>query len=105
MTRYELINVLIARRGYESYLEIGVDMGECVNKVRCEKKVGVDPYLGSGRSDSVPDNWKEAIDAEYRKGPATHVMTSDLFFEQNKDTFDIIFSDGLHEADQTRKEL
>ncbi len=97
MTRYELINILIARRGYKSYLEIGVDTGDCFNKVKCDKKVGVDPYIGSGRTEHDKE--------EYQGGPATHVMTSDLFFEKNEDKFDIIFIDGLHEADQVERDI
>lgn len=90
-----------------SYLEIGVDQGDCFNKVRCEKKVGVDPYVGSGdsREGATREEWKEAIGDEYRRGPATHIMTSDLFFEQNTDAFDIMFIDGLHEADQVEKDI
>ena len=30
---------------------------------------------------------------------------SDEFFEQNKDTFDLIFIDGLHEAEQVYKDI
>jgi len=105
VTRYQLINILIARRGYKSYLEIGVDQGQCFRQIKCEKKVGVDPYIGSDRSNDVPEKWKEEIDKEYRNGPATHVMTSDAFFEQNTDTFDIIFIDGLHEAWQVEKDI
>ncbi len=125
MTRYELINILIARRGYTSYLEIGVDQGECFNKVKCDRKVGVDPYGGSGREkdfeailkrykkeDCTEENkeaFKETLKVEYKYGPATHIMTSDEFFETNQDeikeTFDIIFIDGLHEAEQTQKDI
>ena len=32
-------------------------------------------------------------------------MTSDEFFETNKETFDIIFVDGLHEAPQAEKDI
>ena len=76
-----------------------MDQGDCFLKVNCEKKVGVDPYVGSGRG-----VYHEECEDEYRKGPATHVMTSDEFFETNRDeigeTFDIVFIDGLHEAEQ-----
>ncbi len=121
MTRYEIINILIARRGYKSYLEIGVDQGDCFNKVKCEKKVGVDPYDGSNRiedfdailkrhskedyTEEDKEMLKKDLVAEYRLGPATHVMTSDLFFEENTDTFDIVFIDGLHESYQTEGDI
>ena len=35
----------------------------------------------------------------------THKMTSDYFFSINKDNFDIIFIDGLHEYSQVMKDI
>lgn len=78
--RYDLINFLIELYDYKSYLEIGVDIGANFEKIRCPLKYGVDPnkkYEG-----------------------LTHNMTSDEFFAQNKENFDIIFIDGLHISDQ-----
>jgi len=74
LSRLELINLLIKRRGFQSYLEIGVFKGHTFNRVQAEKKTGVDP------AGSV----------------ATIKMTSDAFFESNRDTFDLVFIDGLH---------
>jgi SAM-dependent methyltransferase len=84
MTRTDIIQLLIDKIKAKSYLEIGVSGGENFQTIRCENKVGVDPELTS---------------------PATIFLTSDEFFKQNKDTFDVIFVDGLHHADQVLRDI
>lgn len=79
MTRTDLINCFVRRRRYWSYLELGVN-GENFARVVCACKYGVDPAANVA-------------------GNAFH-MTSDEFFRQNADTFDVIFIDGLHEEHQ-----
>jgi SAM-dependent methyltransferase len=83
MTRTELINqLLLARRGTR-YLEIGV-RAEVDNlaHIRCPHKVGVDV---------------EPV--------TTFHGTSDEFFSQNDDRFDVIFIDGLHTEQQAAKDI
>lgn len=77
-TRIDIINYLIKKNNYKTYLEIGVQNGISFRAVELpiENKVGVDP-----------DQFSKA----------TIHMTSDDFFKENKKTFDIIFIDGLHE--------
>lgn len=82
--RFDVINALIEKMGYKSYLEIGVQNGVCFESVRCEKKVGVDPETFT---------------------KATVFKTSDQFFTDNIEIFDIIFLDGLHHADQVYKDI
>lgn len=87
MTRMDVINALIQKYNYKSYLEIGCQNNGCFDKIVCEKKIGVDPEKGG-----------------------TLKMTSDDFFYQNnepskRETFDIIFIDGLHHADQVYKDI
>lgn len=84
-SRSNLINYLIGLYGYKSYLEIGVDIGANFEQVICNYKVGVDPAN------------------KYEK--LTYNITSDEFFESNKDTFDIVFIDGLHISDQVIKDI
>ena len=84
-SRSNLINYLIGLYGYKSYLEIGVDIGTNFEQVICDYKVGVDPAN------------------KYEK--LTHNITSDEFFESNKDTFDIVFIDGLHISEQVVKDI
>ena len=76
MTRTALINHLIAKENYKSYLEIGVQNGLNLRAVNCPLKTGVDP----------DPNSKASIH-----------LTSDDFFQENKEKFDIIFIDGMHE--------
>jgi len=84
-THTDLINFLIKKYNYRTYLEIGVDdKSQNFNKIRAEEKIGVDP------------------------NPSTHadfIMTSDDFFSQNKKNFDIIFVDGLHHADTAYRDI
>ncbi len=82
MNRITIINDLITQHGHKSYLEIGVKRGICFKEINCPEKTSVDPV------------W-----------PATFRGTSDEFFAQNKQTFDIIFIDGLHESHQTKKDI
>ena len=81
--RWDLINYLIRKFEYKRYLEIGVQSGMCFDYVKCDYKVGVDP----------------------NENHVKFKMTSDDFFEQNQDTFDIVFIDGLHEAPQVFKDI
>ena len=83
MTRTELIQHFIDKRGYKSYLEIGCFRNENFNKIKCESKVSVDP------------------DPEAH---ATYQMTSDEFFKCRGE-FDIIFIDGLHEHNQVWRDI
>lgn len=84
MNRIEIINALIKKNNYKSYLEIGVQAGHCFSAIECENKIGVDPDPSSA---------------------ATINKTSDDFFRSNKKKFDIIFIDGLHHADQVEKDI
>lgn len=83
-TRIELLNHLIATRGYTSYLEIGCDDDTCFNAIHCLEKTGVDPARGG-----------------------THRMTSDHFFEtlSKRKRFDLVFIDGLHWCEQVDRDV
>jgi len=83
-TRTQTINELIESKGYSSYLEIG--LGNCANfnAVKCENKLGVDPNVIS---------------------LSTYNFTSDYFFSENTNNYDLIFIDGLHHADQVERDI
>lgn len=84
--RANIINRIIAARQYQSYLEVGVRSGITFRSVSCAHKESVDP----NKDDLFPE--------------LTHHMTSDEAFAHfraaGKECFDLIFIDGLHEADQ-----
>ena len=80
--RFEIIQDIIEFKKYNSYLEIGCDRNQSFSNIKIKKRVGVDPVEGG-----------------------THKMTSDHFFSINKDNFDIIFIDGLHEYSQVMRDI
>jgi len=84
MKRTTLINHIVRKTRAKSYLEIGVWNGLNFQEISCRYKIGVDPDPES---------------------PATLKITSDDFFAQNKEKFDIVFIDGLHHADQVEKDI
>ena len=84
--RMDVINHLIKKFRYSNYLEIGVRDGECIRKILCANKHGVDPY-------------KACVEV-------THHMTSDEFFQNHcNKTYDIIFIDGNHDSDYVCRDL
>lgn len=80
--RYSILNHIIEKKKYDSYLEIGCFKDENFNKIKINNKVGVDPVSGG-----------------------TVRETSDIFFSKNQNFFDIIFIDGLHTYEQVRKDI
>lgn len=80
----ELINYIIEKKGYKSYLEIGSQFGKNFNAINCRFKESVDPDP---------------------KADATYEMTSDEFFKDNDRKYDSIFIDGLHTAEQVRQDF
>ncbi|MGH2622042.1 MAG: class I SAM-dependent methyltransferase [Sphingobacterium sp.] len=89
MNKEQIINELIEENGYTRYLEIGYFTGDSYRKVECANKAAVDP----------------AIKETEPHAPNLHSMTSDEFFAKNEGVFDIVLIDGLHHADQVRKDV
>ena len=97
MNHIQIINHLIRRYGYKTYLEIGVHTHDyCFNHVQCDNKTGVDPGY---------ENELENYD---------YNMESDTFFDSLNKGFtefpqdmkwDCIFIDGLHLAEQVEKDV
>ena len=81
-SRTEIIQKIIYRKNYTDYLEIGCDNDENFSKIKIKNKIGIDPLKGG-----------------------TLRMTSDEFFKNNNNFFDIIFLDGLHTYEQTIKDI
>jgi hypothetical protein len=86
MNRTDIINYLIQRYNYNSYLEIGVQFPHSnFDKIEIENKTGVEPF-------PVEDMLNKSIVE----------LTSDMFFKSLEDDvkYDIIFIDGLHTREQ-----
>lgn len=90
--RTDLLNFLIKKYNLKRFLEIGVqNADQNFNKIECEYKVSVDPDPNA---------------------KATFCNTSDDFFNRylvkyhpDLILFDIIFIDGLHTAEQVKKDF
>ncbi len=88
VTRTDILNYLIEKYKYTTYLEIGVrnPTSGNFNNIKIKNKLGVDPN-------------------PLIKQDNIFVGTSDLFFMKNKSTFDVIFIDGLHLENQVDKDI
>jgi hypothetical protein len=82
--RTDYINGLIKANGFSSYLEIGLGDGNNFRGVDVQTKIGIDPAVS---------------------GKDIGTLDSDTFFEHCQDTFDLIFIDGLHHADQVERDI
>jgi len=95
---YEIINTTIEKINYNSnlnnrhdiinfvsepinkYLEIGIENGFTFNNVHFKNKIGVDP-------------------SPYLKNENIVLKTSNEYFEECDETFDIVFIDGMHQIE------
>jgi hypothetical protein len=95
--RYDIINQLISKYNYKSYLEIGVrNPNECFNLIKCDIKHSVDP--GYENSDNSVD-YKYTSDSFFKLLESNYLNLSPIF------KWDIIFIDGLHISDQVEKDF
>ena len=70
----------------KTYLEIGIENGFTFNEISIKDKKGVDP------DPKINDN-------------RIYKMTSDEFFKFNRETFDVIFIDGMHQSEYFLNDL
>lgn len=117
--RWDIINHLIKKNNYKSYLEIGYYKGWSFDRVECERKIAVDPNPSKIPEQEQMSYGKEIFLKQTGLGeydssgiPVTYdlilKMTSDDFFsdaQEEEEKYDIIFIDGLHEASQVTKDI
>ena len=86
VTRTSILNHLIMKNDYQTYLEIGVRERNNFDLIQIENKIGVDP--------------EPLAEIDYK-------LTSDEFFNsiEADRRFDLIFIDGLHLHEQVRKDI
>ena len=88
MYKSNIIQTFICKLGAKSYLEIGTYRGETFFDIVASHKVGIDIM--------APKLFP-------MKGISN--KTSDEFFAENKETFDVILIDGLHYAEQAKRDI
>ena len=84
LDRGKIIQTYIDKVKAKKYLEIGMGAGLNFASINCDYKVCVDP------TPTVP---------------VTFSLTSDDFFAQNTEKFDVVFIDGLHWSEQVYKDI
>jgi hypothetical protein len=87
----QTFNEVIVKQNYKKYLEIGLSSCSTFNEVNCELKHGVDP---GEYNPSIGDGWK-----------IFEKQTSDMFFENCTEMYDIIYIDGYHECEQALRDI
>lgn len=89
MYRWDVINQIIEFENYKTYFEVGLGGGYNFNQIIAESKDGLEPNSGEPK--------------------IGHTMSSDAYFSgiaiPEKIKYDIIFIDGLHTYDQSRKDV
>jgi SAM-dependent methyltransferase len=94
--RTDLLNHLAEKYKLERYLEIGVQVPELnFDRIKCKYKVGVDP--DSDIFSDTGDIYPATSDFFFAE------ISEDLGFRDKK--FDLIFIDGLHIAEQVKKDF
>ncbi len=92
--RLHILNKLVGRFDYRAYLEIGIAGGATFRHLAVDEKTGVDPRW----------RWWYLFDRRIKK------TTSDRFFTRNRRSknplsFDLVFIDGLHVAEQAWRDI
>ncbi len=83
--KFELINRIIEHKQHSSYLELGLgESRETYDRIKCPSRTGID-----NNSLTRPD----------------FLGTTDDFFKQNTQTFDVIYIDANHEYSQVNKDF
>ena len=107
MDRIELIQTIILKYNFKTYLEIGCKTGNSFLPIVCKNKIAVDPIFKIGIKKKLkwlylnPTNLRNEYFEE----------TSDSFFEnrqlflQKKNPIDVVFIDGMHTFENSLKDV
>lgn len=103
MNRLVVIQSIIDKIKANNYLEIGVQHGKVLTKIKCENKVGVDPCFKLSNHKKIKNTLGIS---KFKAFP----ITSDEFFQKHaekilKNGIDVAFVDGLHNYEQSFKDV
>lgn len=118
MNRWDIINSFIEKHNYKRYLEIGYYKGWSFDRVNCDTKIAVDPNPSKTPEQERAKDGMHFLVTKKINTESTPLdlikelivkRKSDEFFEEGLGKFygpfDIIFIDGLHEANQVTKDI
>lgn len=98
MNRIYILQKLIDKNNFKSYLEIGTFQGESLLPLKCKKKIAVDPKFQISKK----KKFKWILENPTNLRNQYFEMTSDQFFRskhqflKKRGSLDIVFIDGLH---------
>lgn len=107
LMRWDIINALIEKNNYKRYLEIGYYKGWSFDQVKCEAKLAVDPNPCKNPIQESTPYGASWIDRGTDWTQHVIKLTSDDYFKDLTPgaPWDIIFIDGLHEAEQVYRDI
>lgn len=109
-TRTDLLNYLAEKYKLERYLEIGVQVPEInFDKIKCKHKISVDPDPNARAticktSDELFQWLNSGGNIVFSDDPIPETVGGE-FVEIPETKFDLIFIDGLHTAEQVKKDF
>lgn len=123
-TRTDLLNHLATKHKLQRYLEIGVQVPELnFDKIICKDKIGVDPDARANATFRLTSNeffdfWSKGGVMPYSNLQSMYITDGTNLFEVLRpeeappfeqivlgEPFDLIFIDGLHTAEQVKKDF
>ena len=107
MTRIQLLQSIINEYKKTTYLEIGISNGATFFRIKCKKKIAVDPVFAFNLLKKVAWNFLNFSNL-YNK---YYKLDSNSFFKNNKDKLiksggiDLVFVDGMHTFKQSLEDI
>lgn len=107
MDRISVIQYLIDKYNYKSYLEIGVQRGISFLPIKCTKKIAVDPFFLISWKDKIRWNYKNKSNLRnsYFETTSDEFFVNQKFILEEVNGLDIVFIDGLHTYKATLQDV
>lgn len=103
MTRTEVIQKILDKKGANKYLEIGVEFGTNFFPIRVKHKIAVDPNFKISKK--IKTKW--TLKRPFITRAKYCELSSDNYFASSKNVnqLDLVFIDGLHSYKQSLKDV